>query len=257
MVTSIAFAIAAFYYFNQGFSVSSLLSSSSLPSFNNIGFSNLTGSAVFKFHMNWLPQVILYTSCILTSLAFSEFEHKQSAIFNLTIPATQYEKWSAKAILYIIIFPLLLILLYQVFIWLSNVWHSSDSISQVKVNILDPYFYTFYRDTFIFQCFIFAGAILYKKYSILKILLLGLGLYMIYNFVSIVSIVIINDEINLFGKGSILDLFSLDKTISNSDLRLPYSNEDLFMGIPYLVFTYIFAAVCITFSYLRFKELEA
>lgn len=255
IVIVISFAIAIFYYFNKDFSLASILSSSSFPTFSPSGFS-LSDSTGFKFHLNWLPQVILYAASILTSLAFSEYQQKESATFNLATPATQLEKWSAKAILFIIIFPTILILLYQAFMWLTNIWGTPDDMTQVRVNIFDPYFYSFYKDTILMQCLIFAGAILYKKYSILKILLLMMGLYMLYNFLSIVSLVIINEDIELFGKGSVLDLFSLDKTLTNSSFRLN-SNRDLLMGIPYQVFMYLMASVCILFSYLRFKEIEA
>jgi len=257
IVILIAFLIVSFYYFNNGFSAGSLFGNSSIPNFNNVTFSSNNRASSFKFHLNWLPDLILFTSCILTSLSFSEYEQKASATFNLTTPATQLEKWSAKAILFIIIFPLVLILLYQVFIWFSTIWEIQGSSSQVKVNILDPYFHSYYRDTILMQCLFFAGAIIYKKYSILKILLLGVGLYMIYNFTSIVSLVIINDNITLFGNGSILDIFSLETTISNSNLRMVEIGKDQFMGIPYIMFMYLFASVCIVFSFLKFKEIEA
>lgn len=255
IVTAISFAVAMFYYFNKDFSIASLISTSSFPRFSPSGFS-LSDSTGFKFHLNWLPQVILYAASILTSLAFSEYHEKESATFNLATPATRLEKWSAKAILFIIIFPVILILLYQVFIWLTNIWGTPDGMTQVRVNIFDPYFYGFYKDTILMQCLIFAGAILYKKYSILKILLLMIGVYMLYNFFTIVSLAIINDKIDLFGEGSVLDLFSLENTITNSKFRIN-NNESTFMGIPYQIFMHLMASVCILFSYLRFREIEA
>ncbi len=255
IVIAISFAIAMFYYFNKGFSIASLISSPSFSTFGNSGFS-LSDSTGFKFHLNWLPQVILYAASILTSLAFSEYHERESATFNLVTPATQIEKWSAKAFLFIIIFPILLIVFYQVFIWFTNIWGTPDGMTQVSVNIFDPYFYGFYKDTILMQCLIFAGAILYKKYSILKILLLLMGLYMLYNFFTIVSLAVINDKIDLFGDGSVLDLFSLEKAITNSKFRIN-NDESTFMGIPYQLFMYLMAFISIVFSYLRFKEIEA
>lgn len=256
IIVAISFAIAIFYYFNKDFSVISLLSPSSFGSFSGSAFSAFTGTDGFKFHLNWLPKVLSYSASILTSLAFSEYHQKESATFNLAIPATRMEKWSAKAILFIVIFPVILILLYQVFIWLTTIWSTPDSITQVKVNIFDPYFRSFYKDAILMQCLIFAGAILYKKYSILKIVLLFIGLYMLYNFLTIVSLVIINEDVDLFGQGSVLDLFSLDNTINNSKLRRSNNGGSL-MGIPDDIFMYIVATISILFSYLRFKEIEA
>ncbi len=256
IIVAISFAIAIFYYFNKDFSVISLLSPSTFGSFSNNGFSIFTGSDGFKFHLNWLPQVLLYSSSILTSLAFSEYHLKESATFNLAIPATRAEKWSAKAFLFIVVFPVILILFYQVFIWLTTIWTTPDSITQVKVNIFDPYFRSFYKDVILMQCLMLGGAILYKKYSILKIVLLLIGLYMLYNFLTIVSLVIINEDVDLFGQGSVLDLFSLDNTINNSKLRRSNSGGSL-MGIPDNIFMYIVATISILFSYLRFKEIEA
>ena len=140
MITLISFGIITFYFFNSNFSLSRIIDQSvrGTNSFNNFNIptQSYTGQ---KFHFYWFNQTFLLMTTIFASLAFAEYNTNQKSTLFLSLPAQKLEKWLAKALLYLILLPLSILLLYQGFSLLTYRWDNTMEFEQVQLSIGDPF----------------------------------------------------------------------------------------------------------------------
>ena len=215
LVLAVCFTIPIFYFFNRDFSIFSLLgNNNTVIGFNP--FSAQVGNSSSKFHLIWFPQLFFLTSSILVSLSFSEYQNRNSSNFHLGLPASKLEKWSAKALLSLIIIPFIIIVFYQIFIQLTVVWQPDFSLHQVKVNVIDPYLWKYIMRIMQIECLVFLGATIYKRYSIFKLFLTSIIISLIFNFIKLVGLVIINEEINLSDNVNIVSITSVNRIIDQA-----------------------------------------
>lgn len=248
-------AILIFHFFNKEFSVSDLISAQmGTTTFFNSG----TSPDIHKFHFKWFPTFLLLLASIITSLSFSEYGDSRSRTFHLSLPSSTTEKWLSKVIISLIISPIVLIALYQAFIWVSSLWPSVDEYYQVPVSVWDPYLRPQIIYAILLQGIVILASIWYKKYSIGKAIIAFICIAFIFNLVLMLSIVLLSDNSKLLENLSIQSLASIEGFIRGS--RLSTSVQDLSFSETFLNQTSTLSLVCLGclgLSFLKFKEMEA
>jgi len=255
MIIIMALVILIFHYFNKEFTAFELVSSR----LSNKQFFNLSPSIdIHKFHFKWFPLFLLYLSCLITSFSFSEYNNTTSKIFHLSLPSSIFEKWFAKVIIALFITPICLILLYQVFIWISQLWPAVDEYYQVPVHVLDPYLRPHIITAILFQGVVFAFSIWYKKWSIAKALLGFAVMILIYNIIMVIGIILFVPDAGLTEGLTIQSMTSVSDFISSSRKSTTISDTsfiDTFYRNKYVLGS--ISLVCLGLSYLKFKEMES
>ncbi len=210
-------------------------------------------NAAHKFHLVWFPRVLIISSSIFTSLSFTEYHPNNIANFHLSLPATKMEKWVSKVILSVIIFPLVFVVLYQLFALTSYKWNTD----LVRLGISDPYLWKYFKDTIFLQCVIMLAAIAYKKYSIFKAILALAVVYVLYNFIELVSFKIFREDIAFVWNGNIPGITSLVDFIDQAGYLINSSFLESHAGIqPNKLLPYI-ALISLYLSYLKYTEIES
>ena len=142
---------------------------------------------LYKFHIYVFPWALVFTGIIYSSLAFLELSTKETKIFFLTLPATNFEKWLSKWLHTAILFPLVFVLLYQLFILWTYNYLAETGITLVWRSLTDPIvgWSVFYY--IVLQSIFFLGAVSMPKYSFVKtvvvMVLVLLGLNYLYMFI--------------------------------------------------------------------------
>jgi len=255
MIIIIAIVILIFHYFNKEFTAFDFVSSR----LSNKQFFNSSPSIdIHKFHFKWFPLFLLYVSSIITSFSFSEYSNATSTTFHLSLPSSTFEKWLSKAIIALAITPLCLILIYQAFIWISQLWPAVDEYYQVPVDVLDPHLRPHIITAILFQGVIFAFSIWYRKWSIAKALLTISVVILIYNIVMVLGIILFEPEKGLTEGLTVQSITSVSDFISSSKKSTVIRNAsfiDTFYRNKY-VLTGI-SLICLVLSFLKFKEIES
>lgn len=255
MLVIIGLVIVVFHYFNKDFTAIDFISSK----ISNRNFFNTAPNIdVNKFHFNWFPQFLLYLSCAITSLSFSEYSSNTSRTFHLSIPSSILEKWLSKVIIALFLGPLSLVVLYQIFIWISQLWPPVDDYYQVPVHVLDPYLRPHIITAILLQGIFFASCIWYKKWSIVKALLSILVIIMIYNTVMTLSIILLNPGESLAEQITVQSLTSTEDFLRASD-KLTAIREFSFLDVFFRdkIMLSIISLLSLGLSFLKFKEMEA
>jgi len=214
LIIIIGLIFIIFQFFNKDFNIGTFLSSQIT---GTRFFTNSTSIDIHKFHFNWFPIFFLFLSSIITSISFSEFQENTSRTFHLAIPSTIFEKWFSKVLIALILSPLIIIFLYQSFIWVSMYWPSVDSYYQVPTGVLDPFFRPIIIKTILIQGVIILGATLYKKQSLAKTLVTILCIIVAYNIILIVSLSLFGGGSSLFSNFSIYSLMNPDLLIEEAN----------------------------------------
>jgi len=259
LILGIGFLIPTFYHVNPEFSLFTMITSFTETTVNFNPFYSFDTASQSKFHFTWFNQLLLVASSTLASFAFTEYAKKESAHFHLSLPASITEKWLAKVILYLLILPATIIILYHIFIQLTEYWGGSQIAHQVIPGFFDPYLWGHIVRIILSLCFIFLGATYFKKFSLFKTVLAGLLLYLGYNFLQLTSLVIINENIDLFAKGKLIGFSSIHEMIGSSGYRFSGIKNPFgpFLGLSPRFFTGLCAMVALILSFLKYRELES
>ena len=262
-----AFGLLTFFYFNPGFSFTRLFDSIINPNQSvtsngrTVFFNSFIGSVTntsSKFHLDYFPNALILVSTILTSLSFSEYSDENNSRFYISLPARTIEKWVVKAFWYILVFPLLFYLLYQLFAQVSYGWDNKNSL--VRVPFLDPYIWRYIFINIGVQITVFVGALFFRKYSAIKFILFAFGLYQI---LIIIRNLLVANFVSASKSASLGSIFSsswwksyLTKeglTSPNISFEYPF----LFDGFVPIVTGLFLALFMLHAGYLRFQEFEA
>ncbi len=255
MLILIALVILTFHYFNKDFRAAEFISSR----ISNTQLFNTTPDIdINKFHFKWFPQFILFLSCVITSLSFSEYSNSTSRTFYLSLPSSTLEKWLAKVIIALVVIPLSLTFMYQVFIWLSQLWPQVDEYYQVPVHVFDPFLWPNILTTILLQGIFFAFSIWFKKWSLAKAILAMVVVASIYNIVMILSIILLNSEQGLNEDLTIQSLTSIKDFINGTNMSTSvkdYMFFDVFFRNKYVLS--FLSTLGLLLSYIKFKEMES
>lgn len=254
LIAVVSFAFL-FYTFSTG-QTDLMATASSLvnaPNQFSIIESSITQSH-FKFHLNWFSSAYFTMLVIFTSLAFSEYHDKRNRQFQLSLPASLAEKWSSKFIIYIILIPIVILLLYMVFAHFSYGWNEK----QVRLGLTDPYLWKQIKPIIPQLCVIFLAALFFKKFSFFKIMLAGIVLYICKNLIEVITFVVSNDSIALFSNGGTPGIDTLSSILGKVGYS-QYSTESIsyFLGISQLTELSIIAVLALIVSFIKFRELES
>ena len=250
-----------FYFFNYDFSLLSIVDNVSGRSLNNYqNFINNQNLSTSKFHLTWFPKVFLLIATMITSISFSEYSMKESKIFHLTIPSKPAEKWFAKLIIALLLFPVIFLFIYQAFALLTYQWDKSLPFHIVSLHITDPFIWKHTFQIIAIQGIVFLGAVSFRKYSFFKTVLAIGVITVLVNIVLMISITILREDINLFTEGGLAGLTSIDNAIYMSGFKLQNAERvDIYghYGFTPSTILYLISIICVLLSFLKFKELEA
>ena len=245
----------SFFYGNMSLSqmILDLLSPAVGPNFQQS-----QGSMPQKFHLDWFPIALFVVGAAVVSTSFLEYSNPEARQFHLMLPAKQFEKWLAKFTVNTLVFPIVFLILYQIFAWFTYRWEVVTRSELVRLDLLDPFLWKFIAGFGIAHCFIFLGSIIYTRYSLLKSLLafmviLSGALAFLYT-----TLYIIVPNFQLANP-------SLDFRISGTVSGRPhyYSgglNQFLFdtLGSPfYYISMTAVVVLALALSFLKFKEVQA
>jgi len=263
-----SFAVLAYLFSNPSFSFTAVIDelinpTQSVWSANGITFfrgSTIDHSGYPKFHLDFFPKALMVVCGLFTAMSFSEYSEDRSRRFYLSIPAQNLEKWLTKGVWYIIIFPLCFLVMYQVFAFAISGWSDNMDRNTIGFSMLDPYVWRYMIFNIGVQTMIYIGATFFKKYSIAKLLLFGLGTY--YFLICIRNVLVstlVNSE-NVKVPVSIFNPTWWNQYLLKSDLqssnwwdKFQYSMEG---GTTFFLYAVIGAVLLMT-SYWKFKEIEA
>ncbi len=256
LTLGLCFMVVAFYFYNENFSILETISSigTGYSGFNNFG--NSSGSEYYKFHFTWFPQLFLVASSIITSFSFSEYSKSNSASFHLGLPASTLEKWAAKILFAIVLSPIAIIIFYELFIIATSIGSSEIASRQVKVHMNDPYIWKNIINLIPWQCFIFLGALIFKRFTIGKLLLTGMLLVIGFNTVILLSLIVQNPDIDFFKNFSINNLSSVDSLLSAAGYHVK-AEKSFLLSFSNTTYLNIGCIVALIISYLRFSELDS
>lgn len=213
-----------------------------------------------KFHIQYFPAALFIVGFIVTSISFMEYGDIGSTRFHMTIPAKLGEKWISKLIISTIIFPLFFLCLYQCFAVATYHWGATNGVEYVKLPFFDTLVWQFIGLYMVSQCFVFMFAVIYRKYSFVKLILTYMGLYFLCALVLNLSLIIMLPEMNPLDEPYRHNLFDWSnyqgflnhnvKTLSDTfGPILGYFKSSYFMMLA--------VVVALLLSFMRFKELEA
>lgn len=255
IVVVISLVVVIFHYLNKDFSffnlITTMLSGRSLVS-------NSYTTEVHKFHFSWFPIFLIMVSTIITSLIFTEYSEKTSRTFHLSLPSTIIEKWLAKVLIAVIICPLALTVLYQIFISVSNLWPSVDEYHQVSTHILDPVMRANIPMVMLLQGVIVLFALWFRKFSFLKTILAVILIIISYNSIVIVSTILFDGSNELMSDTSIQHLTSVNDFLSSTNRITQVKNigfRDIFLSSNLRLA--ITSSFCLLLSFLKFKEMQS
>jgi hypothetical protein len=131
-----------------------------------------TEIGLLKFHLTFFPALLLGGGAIFTSLAFRELSSKSSRCFYLVLPASALEKCLSKWLLSALVFPVVLLALYQLFLPFTYAEMAESGFRMVRMPFFDPWAWLWIGIYILAKSAVFMGAVAWPRYSLLKTLFL-------------------------------------------------------------------------------------
>ena len=211
----------------------------------------------FKFHIYAFAVAFFGLGLVFNSLLFSEYGEEKSKMFHITIPGALQEKWLSKLIISLIVYPMVFLLLYQLFAILTYQWSSMKGYDIVRLNLLDPLLWRYVSYYILGAATLFGIITYFRMRSLLKTcLFIALSFFGLNIILSLLSLVIYPD----LDSSKMLQFYSLDGyehfVINNGYI---FNKDYLGIGtiITHPIFIAILAVISVMLSYLKFYELEA
>lgn len=264
------FGVLTFLFFNNSFSISSFLDLIFNPN-QQVSYSSRTVTTFYysstgpiaqnlhflKYHLEYFPKALFLTGFIITSLLFMEYGEITSRRFHIALPAMTVEKWISKLIISAVLFPILFLTIYQLFALITYQWGNSKGLEYVRLHFFDPYTWYYIRWYVVAQCFVFLGAVVFRKYSFFKLTLSALVLYFILIIVINLSMIILLPDLDIKYMDSYLNRTSHMSYILGNQMYVKQGlPTELMVTIKYVAII-LGALGALFLSYLRFTELEA
>ncbi|MEM6801820.1 MAG: hypothetical protein AAF696_10490 [Bacteroidota bacterium] len=144
-----------------------------------------------KFHFYWFPISFSLCSIFLSSLICQGLSQNTKRKFYLILPANTSEKWFSKWLIISVFFPLILIVAYQIFAFLSYELADCIGVPLVKLSFTDPYFLKWVVANSVLQSFFFLGSLAFPKFTFFKtgLILMGtvFGIFVLFLLISFSS----------------------------------------------------------------------
>ncbi len=270
LVFGIGFALLMLYYLVPAFSISDLIRGLTNPNttFNfsssrtiySVGraFINVPDSyGLLKYHITYFPLALYGIGLLFNSILFSEYGDTMSRRFHLSLPASIPEKWGAKVILSLVVFPLAFLLLYQLYALITYQWGALRGMNYVRLSLLDPLLWHHVGYYLLYGGIFFGLASCFKKYGIVKVVLFFIGIRLATSILmSIIMIILLPD----FDTDQLSDFFSLSGYRSfvfdnEHSFKEGFISHNLLLSNPWILG--VVAILSLILSYLKYQELEA
>lgn len=256
--------IYSFINFNNQGNLSSWLSipdiSTTFSRGSSLTISTLTPFFTAKsqlYHLDFMPPLFVTIGVVIISLVFWEYRQGSTSNFHISLPASQNEKWLAKFLFAIVLYPAVFFLAYQIY---QSITHSMALSSSGKhittMGVFDSYRWQQMLLGTLDLMIFFGLASIFRTYGFIKsIIVAAIGLNLIH---FIPNLVIGLQHPQMLSRGLFAMLTDTDSYIN---FRINWStvissyehNHWLNSGL----FTIIPAFISVLFSYFKFKEIEA
>lgn len=125
-----------------------------------------------ELHENWFPTLLLGGGFVFSSMAFNNWVTKPGRQFYLHLPASQLEKFTSKWLVTAIIFPLVIIALYQLIVnfMLSIKYEGGNYFSITPFELFHPDNWILVKVYVVLQTIFLLGAVAFNRYAFLKTL---------------------------------------------------------------------------------------
>lgn len=261
----VCFAILMVYYWNPSFKVTQLInefnnnSFASTTTINGITYPGNTPSYApdLKYHIEYFSLAFIVLGVAIISVLFSEYGSVKSRVFNISLPASPSQKWMAKVIIALVVYPVTFLLTYQLYAQVTYHWGAMRGYDFVRLGLLDPLVWRHVMRYLLIGSIVIGLATYFRKLGVVKTGLFGiLGYFMLTIVLSIMAIVVF-PEFDTTKMGS---FFSLDG-YKNYVFGNSYQFTAEFVDFADILFSpliwSLLAIVSLVLSYYKFYELEA
>ncbi len=264
----VCFAILMFYYWNPSFQVANLiseLSNSNTRSFNTTTMINgvrytttsMSQAPELKYHIAYFSMAFIGLGIAIISVLFSEYGTANSKIFNISLPAAPSEKWIAKVILALVVYPILFLLIYQVYAQITYHWGAMRGYDFVRLGLFDPLIWSHVIRYLLIGSIVIGLATYFRKLGLIKTGLFGLlGYFALALVLSVIALVVF-PEFDTSEMGAYFSLDGFKNYVFGNEHR--FTSE--FVDFTDILFSprilSLLAITSLVLSYFKFYEIEA
>lgn len=258
----VCFAILVFYYWNPSFALADFISDLTRESFATVNgqtFSgnNLSNAPDLKYHISYFSLAFIMLGLSIISILFSEYSSVQSRVFNISLPAAPTEKWIAKVILALVVYPAFFLLTYQLYAQLTYHWGTMRGYDFVRLGLLDPLVWRHVIRYLLIGSVVIGLATYFRKLGLIKTGLFGLLGYLIMSLVLSVISLVVFPEFDTAEMGAYFSIDGYKSYVFSNDHQF---NPD-FIDFTNILFSTsilgLMAIASLVLSYIKFHELEA
>lgn len=206
-----------------------------------------------KFHEIWYPILLLAGGFLFTSQTYASLSNKPKKQFYLGLPASTLEKFTTKWIITAVLFPIALLILYQLFAWGIQAVISNISYLSFTLEAFDPFSeknWLMIRLYLVLQTIFLCGAVVFQRYAIFKTIFA----LTIFGLASLAATLLV---FRILFASAFTGLFTLEPSL----MAPPSKNfqdwvEFSFTEIMKQVFFWITAPLFLVIGYFKLKEKE-
>lgn len=209
------------------------------------------------YHLDFMGPFYVILGVVIISFLFWEYRPGSTSNFHISLPASQNEKWLAKFLFPIVLYPMAFFLAYHVY---QNITHSMAFYSEgkhiIRMGIFDSYRWRqMLLGTLDLMTF-FGLASIFRKYGFIKSVIVAVIGMKLISIIPNLIIAMYHPRILSQGFMGLLqstDIFT-NARISQSTVTITKQLDHwLYCG----VWTVVPALASVLFSYFKFKEIEA
>lgn len=264
----VCFAILMFYYWNPSFQLANLiseLSSSdtrayySTTTINGVTYTTTSAASApdLKYHIAYFSIAFVMLGLAIISVLFSEYGGVKSRVFNISLPAAPGEKWIAKVLLALVVYPLVFLLIYQLYAQVTYHWGTMRGYDFVRLGLFDPLIWRHVIRYILIGSIVIGLATYYRKLGLVKTGLFGLlGYFLLSMVLSLIAIVVF-PEFDTSKMGSFFSLAGYKAYVFGNAHQFTTEYVD-FADLLYSPLIWSLLAIAsLALSYFKFYELEA
>lgn len=212
---------------------------------------------LLKSHFDYFPLFLMIGGLLFTDYAFAGLLTRPQCDAFLALPASNLEKTTAKWILTALIFPLVALLLYQLFAVISG-WfvHKSLGLQLVELPLFDAFVWNWILAYISLQSIFFLGAMSLGRLAAFKTILILVALFAFSSLLSSASLSLLLPHLPFkigFWGLAISDILPATFQVGGSSLG---QMEDELAKYLLPVFLILLALSLLPISFLKFKEKE-
>lgn len=210
-----------------------------------------------KFHISFFPISLLLSGFLFTSLSYPELKHAATRTFYLGLPAGNLEKVFSKWLLTAVLFPLVWILVYQLFALYTDHWYRGTGFEMVHLSLFDPWLWLWWGVYVLLQSIFFLGTVAMPRFSLVKtaviLAILVFLLVQLFDFSLYTVLPIFSDETAELAGRNPADFHGYESRFGEQQAAYMDRLPKLF----FMVFGLLISPFLLITSYFKLKEKEA